>query len=217
MVKKNTRKKWHLQKRQRNTCGYRGACISKDDWTKGRGFNESIKTKMKQNKTNVTPEKNVMTSANQTPGGHKFAPLVASQQGREPACFGLSSPWSFPSRSGIPLHAVVQSWFFLQRSILPWNVPPLVLPFCAIPPRPGLQLSTGRRWCRKLWDRPGNTPSTLFSWPPTQPAPLTISPNIAHFGSLVSSMRATNPANKIRLLRKVASMLSLPVLRSVSR
>ena len=40
-----------------------------------------------------------MTSANQTPGGYKFAPLVASQQGRanqhEPACFGLSSPWSF--------------------------------------------------------------------------------------------------------------------------
>ena len=30
----------------------------------------------------------------------------------EPACFGLSSPWSFPSRWGIPLHAVVQPWFF---------------------------------------------------------------------------------------------------------
>ena len=63
---------------------------------KGRGFNESTQTKTKQNKRNVTPEKDVMTSANQTPGGHKFAPLVASQQGRanqhEPACFGLSSP-----------------------------------------------------------------------------------------------------------------------------
>ena len=35
----------------------------------------------------------------------------------------------------------------------------------------------------------------------------TISPNITHFGSLVSSMRATNPANKIRLLPKVAPML----------
>ena len=60
--------------------GYRGACISKDDQTKGRGFNESIKTKTKQNKTNATLEKDVMTSANQTPGGYKFAPLVASQQ-----------------------------------------------------------------------------------------------------------------------------------------
>ena len=35
----------------------------------------------------------------------------------------------------------------------------------------------------------------------------TISPNITHFGSLVSSMRATNPANKTRLLPKVAPML----------
>ena len=56
-------------------------------------------------------------------------------------------------------------------------------------------------------------PIHSFSWPPTQPAPPTISPNITHFGSLVSSMRTTNPANKIRLLRKVASMLSLPVLK----
>ena len=60
----------------KKTCGYRGACISKGDW--GRGFNESIKTKTKQNKTNVTPRIDVMTSANQTPGGYKFAPLVAS-------------------------------------------------------------------------------------------------------------------------------------------
>ena len=45
----------------------------------GRGFNESIKTKTKQNKTNVTPEKDVMTSANQAPGGYMFAPLVTSQ------------------------------------------------------------------------------------------------------------------------------------------
>ena len=56
-------------------------------------------------------------------------------------------------------------------------------------------------------------PIHSFSWPSTQPAPLlTSSPNITHFGSLVSSMRATNPAKKIHLLRKVASILSLPVL-----
>ena len=63
---------------------------------KSRDFNESIKKKTKQNKTNVTPEKDVMTSANKTPGWHKFAPLVASQQGRanqlEPACLELASP-----------------------------------------------------------------------------------------------------------------------------
>ena len=50
-----------------------------------------------------------------------------------------------------------------------------------------------------------------FSWLPTQPAPPTISPNIPHFSSLLYSMRATNPANKIRLLHIiVVSMLSLP-------
>ena len=90
---------------------------------KGHGFNESVKTKTKQNKTKVTPEEGDMTSANQTPGGYEFAPLVASQQGQanqhEPACFGLSSPWSFPSRSGIRLHVIVQPWFSLQRSISP--------------------------------------------------------------------------------------------------
>ena len=60
-------------------------------------------------------------------------------------------------------------------------------------------------------------PIPSFSWPPTRPAPPTCCLNITPFGSLVSYMRATNPPNKIRLLRKVASMLSLHVLRSVSR
>ena len=78
MVQKILGKSDISKKKKRYTCGYRGVCISKGDRTKGRGFNESIKTKAKQNKTNVTPEKDVMTSANQTPGGHKFAPLMAS-------------------------------------------------------------------------------------------------------------------------------------------
>ena len=30
-------------------------------------------------KTNVAPEKDSMASVNQTPGGYKFAPLVANQ------------------------------------------------------------------------------------------------------------------------------------------
>ena len=67
-------------------------------------------TKTKQNKINVTPEKDDVTSANQTPGGFKFSPPVACQQWRanqhEPVSFGLSCPWSFPSRSGILLHVV---------------------------------------------------------------------------------------------------------------
>ena len=41
-------------KKGRNMCGCRGACISKNDGTKGRGFSES-KKKEKRNKTNVPP------------------------------------------------------------------------------------------------------------------------------------------------------------------
>ena len=40
---------------------------------------------------------------------------------------------------------------------------------------------------------------------PTQPAPLTNSPNIMYFGSRVSSMRATHPANRTRLLGIITS------------
>ena len=64
-----------------------------------------------------------------------------SQQGQsiqhEPAGFGLFSSWSFPSRSVIRLHAVVQLWLSLQRSVSPRNIPPLVLLFCAISPHLG--------------------------------------------------------------------------------
>ena len=57
-------------------------------------------------------------------------------------------------------------------------------------------------------------PIYYFSGPSTQPVPRTNSPNMTPFGSLVSSLRATTPSNKIRLLRIHASMLSLPVLIS---
>ena len=158
-----------------------------------------------------------MTSANQTPGGHKFAPLVASRQGRanqhEPACFGLSSPWSFPSRSGIPLHSPALFFsaaihFAMKRSA----------PCSAVLRHPPPSWAAVVHWSAlmpKALRSSRKHPIHYFSWPPKQPAPL--SPNITHFGSLESSMRATNPANKIRLLRKVASMLSLPVLTGVSR
>ena len=56
----------------------------------------------------------------------------------EPSCFGLSSSRYFLSRLGILLHAVVQPWFFLHRSISPRNITPLVPPSYAIPARPGL-------------------------------------------------------------------------------
>ena len=61
------------------------------------------------------------------------------------------------------------------------------------------------------------TPHPLFFLAPHAARAPTNSSDITHFGSLVSSMRITNPEKKIRLLRKVASMVSLPVLISVPR
>ena len=94
----------------------------------------------KQNKTNITPDKDNTASAWRM---YKFAPHVATQLWRanqhEPASFRLSSPWSYPSCSDIRLHAVVQPWLSLQRSISRRNVPPIVPASCAIPPRLGLQ------------------------------------------------------------------------------
>ena len=67
----------------------------------------------------------------------------------EHACFGLPSPWSFPSRSNILLYAVVLPWLSLPRSISSLKISPLVSPSYAIPPRPGLRSSTCRGGCRK--------------------------------------------------------------------
>ena len=71
-------------------------------------YQDEKRSKAKQHKTNVTSEKDVMTFiCKKTPGGYKFAPLVASQQGRanqhEPACFGLSSLWTLLSRNNARL------------------------------------------------------------------------------------------------------------------
>ena len=162
-----------------------------------------------------------MASANRMPGEYKFAPLVAGQQGRanqhERACFGLSSSLVLPVTFGhttacrslalvfpAAIHFAMKCFApcsaVLRHSPSSWAA---VIHWSALMPK---VLRSSRKH-----------PIHSFSCTPTQPAPPTISPNITHFGSLVSSMRATNPANRIRLLRKVASMLSLPVLRSVSR
>ena len=123
---KNTRKKRHLQKKKKKYVWLSGRLHIEGRLNEGPRLQRKHKdeNEAKQNKRSTRERRSLWhQSANQTPGGHKFAPLVASQQGRanqhEPACFGLSSLWFFPSRSGIPLHAVVQPWVFLQRSILP--------------------------------------------------------------------------------------------------
>lgn len=61
-------------------------------------------------------------------------------------------------------------------------------------------------------------PIHSFSCPFTAgTAPVTRSPNITHFSGLGSSIRTTNPANRIRFLRIVASILSLGVFTKESR
>ena len=83
------------------------------------------KNKAKQNKRNTRERRHGIISK---PNARRIQILsrhlfVASQQGRAnqhaAACFELSSSWSFPSRLGIPLHAVVQPWLSLQQFISP--------------------------------------------------------------------------------------------------
>ena len=162
-----------------------------------------------------------MASANQIPGGYKFAPLVASQIWRanqhEPVCiwailslvlrvtFGHTTACrSLALASSAVIHFTMKYFApcsaVLRHSPSSWAA---VVHWSALMPK-ALRSSRKHR-------------IHSFSWPSTQPAPPTTSPDITHFGSLVSSIRATNPANKIRLLCKVASMLSRPVSISVSR
>ena len=108
-------------------------------------------------------------------GGHNAT--KTNQQWRanqhERACFGLPSLWSFPSRPGMLLRAALQSWLSLPRSIS-WRIPPLVSLFCAILQHLELRSSTGRSRYRKLWGRPGDTPSTPFPALPREPRPLRV-------------------------------------------
>ena len=149
-----------------------------------------------------------MASANQTPGGYKFAPLVASLLWRAtqarllwtilslvlPVTFGhttayrspalaFSAAINFAMKCSTSCSAVLRHFSSSWAAAVHWS---------ALMPK---ALRSFR-----------NTPSTLFPGP-TQLAPPTSSPTITHFGSLVSPMCATNPANKTHLLRKVASRL----------
>ena len=71
--------------------------------------------------------------SNQTPVGYKFAPLVwLVNKGERTSTspFALGYPLLGPSRhvrAYQPLHAVVQPWLSLQRSVSSSNAPALVL------------------------------------------------------------------------------------------
>ena len=144
---------------------------------------------------------------------HDIRPVDISSRQHEPACFGLSSPWSFPPSSGILLHEAIH--FVMKRSA----------PCSAILRHSPSSRAAVVHTLLVDVDTVGyevvqETLHPLFFLAPhaARAHRTNNSPNITHFCTLVSSMRATNnPANKIRLLRKVISMLSLPVLISVSR
>ena len=125
----------------------------------------------------------------------------------EHACFEAFSPWLFLSRSGVLLHAVVRPWFSLQRSIYltikrsaPCSaVSPLVLGCSSSRPLIGVDIESSEVVQKTLH------PLFLCLPSPKSPALPTKSPSTTHLGSLASSMRATNLANRIRLLRIIAS------------
>ena len=70
------------EEKERNTCGLSGRLHIEGRLNEGPRLQRKHKDENEANQTKVTSEKDVMASANQTPRGYKFAPLVASQQGR---------------------------------------------------------------------------------------------------------------------------------------
>ena len=125
----------------------------------------------------------------------------------EHACFGLSSPW--PPRYARPyfIACLGPARFLCSDPFRHEKLRPLLrrlAPFHLVlgcsRPLVGVDAESS--------EAVEETPHLFFFLPPPRSwRPPTSSPNITHFGSLVSSMRATNPANRIRLLRKIASML----------
>ena len=141
-----------------------------------------------------------MISASQTPRGYKFAPLVASQQGRanqhEPACFvwailSLVLPVTFGHTTACrsPALAFSAAIHFAMKCSAPCS---------AVLRHPRSSWAAVVHWSalmpKALRSSRKHPIHYSFSWSPTQqPAPPTNSPNMTHFGSLVSSMRAPNP------------------------
>ena len=119
------KKKKHTDSCYRTTCGCRAHAYRRTiERRVADSMNEKRRKRNKKTaKKHDARKRQYGIGKPKTPGGYKFAPLVANQLWRlnqhEHAYFGLSSPWLFPSRSVILLPAVVQPWIFLQRSISP--------------------------------------------------------------------------------------------------
>ena len=145
----------------------------------------------------------MLSSANQTPGGYKFAPSTrASEPARArllwailslvfPVTFGNTTACRSPALASSAAIYFTMKCYVPCSAVLrysPWSWA-AVVHWSALMPR-------ALRSFRKH-------PIHSFSWPPTQPASPTNSPNIMYFGSLVSFLRATNPADRICLLRNL--------------
>ena len=114
--KEEKRKKKDIDSCKLIARSFRGVCISKNSWTKGRGFNE-IKKDENETKLNIRNSKWHRQSKQTTPGGqqYKFTPLAAYQQWQAntararllSAIIYLVLPLTF-GHNTIILHAVVQ-------------------------------------------------------------------------------------------------------------
>ena len=142
---------------------------------------ESIKTKTKQNKTNVTPEKDVMASANQTPGGYtgsRHLWLVNRGERTSTSPLALGYPFLGPSRhvrAYQPLHAVRSPALAFSagndpfrhemfRPLFSRSAPfPLVLA-CSRPSLVGVDAESSGVVVQEIH------PVHSFSWPPIKPA-----------------------------------------------
>ena len=156
-------------------------------------------------------------SRRHSPGRYKFTPPVANQLWRanqhKSACLGPSSHYSLAlpvtfGHTTVVLHAVVQPLAFSAATNLAMK---RSIPCSTVLRHFPSSWATIVHWSvlmPQVLKSPRKHPIHSFSRPPT------ISANITHFGSLVSSMCAT--ANKIHLLRTITSMLSLLVLISLS-
>ena len=202
----NTRKKRHLQRnKNRERRQLLTNCVRlsvhhayrRTTEPRATDLMKAIKTKIKQNKK-----------------GHKLAALVANQLSRanqdEHAFFGHSRHVPIhTTECRSPALAFSPATYFAMKRSAPcssalrhspssWAT---VVHWSALIPK------ALRSWRRH--------PIHSFSCPSTQPALPISPPNITQFWNLASSMLATNPTNRIHLLRVIASIISVPVFTKV--
>ena len=134
---KNTRKKRHVQmnnnkkQKQKHNVWLSGrTCILKDRWDEGPRLQlkHKDKNKAKQNKSKNTKERrHDICKPNARRIQVRATRGYYSQQGRvanqhEPACFGVSSPWSFSPRSAVvQLQRLDRKIMLISSTLISWR------------------------------------------------------------------------------------------------